>query len=149
MRHSAESTHFREFLSEFATICKIILTCWSVTQVGLIHEKNRGSKISCDCPFNITRINFPYPLLLWWSQYLQEPVKKYLYTYKNRQNYSMISFLWSESTLIVIIFEKKIIFCKPIPETFIMDLLNHIVTLMDNKRIVYTIGSCLLKLFKV
>jgi hypothetical protein len=51
LRHSAESTHFREFLCEFTTICKTILTRWSLTQVGLIHEKNRGSKISWGCPF--------------------------------------------------------------------------------------------------
>jgi hypothetical protein len=44
MRHSAESTNFREFLCEFTTICKNILTRWSVTQVGLIHEKTKGRK---------------------------------------------------------------------------------------------------------
>jgi hypothetical protein len=53
MRHSSESTHIREFLCKFSTICKIYLTRWSVTQVGLIDEKNWGSKISWDCPINL------------------------------------------------------------------------------------------------
>jgi hypothetical protein len=51
MRRSAGSTYIREYLLEFATICKNILTCLSVTQVGLIHEKNKRSKNSWDCPF--------------------------------------------------------------------------------------------------
>jgi hypothetical protein len=44
MRHSAESTHIREFLCEFATIYTNILTRLSVTQVGLIDEKAQGLK---------------------------------------------------------------------------------------------------------
>jgi hypothetical protein len=51
MGHSAGSTYIREFHCEFATIRKNILTRWSVTQVRFIHEKNRGSKISWNCPF--------------------------------------------------------------------------------------------------
>jgi hypothetical protein len=44
MRHSAESTHICEFLCEFTTICKNILTRWSVNQVGLIFEKTESAK---------------------------------------------------------------------------------------------------------
>jgi hypothetical protein len=42
MRNSAESTDYWEFLCECATKCKNIVTCWSVTQVGLIRKKNKG-----------------------------------------------------------------------------------------------------------
>jgi hypothetical protein len=49
----ARSQHLRKFLCEFATICKNILTRWSVTQVGMIHEKNQWSKISWDCHFKL------------------------------------------------------------------------------------------------
>jgi hypothetical protein len=52
MARSCDSkSYIRKYLYEFATICKNILTRWSVTQVGLIHEKTRGLKISWDCPF--------------------------------------------------------------------------------------------------
>jgi hypothetical protein len=56
MRHNAESTHVREFLCEFAIICKNILTCWSVTQVGLIHEKTEGRKSRETVPLKFTVI---------------------------------------------------------------------------------------------
>jgi hypothetical protein len=41
LQHRMESTNIRELLCEFTTICKNILTCLSVTQMGLID----------DCPF--------------------------------------------------------------------------------------------------
>jgi hypothetical protein len=40
------------FLCEFSTMCKNYLTRKSVTQLGLIGEGYRLSKISRDCPFN-------------------------------------------------------------------------------------------------
>jgi hypothetical protein len=38
-------TYIGEFLCEFATICKNDLAYKSMTEVGSIDEKNRGSKI--------------------------------------------------------------------------------------------------------
>jgi hypothetical protein len=49
-------TYICEFLCEFGTICKNDLTHSSVTEVGLIDEKNRGPKISWNCPFNTQKI---------------------------------------------------------------------------------------------
>ena len=42
-----------EYLGENETKFENILTNWSVVQTSLNDEKNCGSKISLDCPFNI------------------------------------------------------------------------------------------------
>jgi hypothetical protein len=42
-----EYEYIREFETEFVNI----LECESGAHVGSIHEKNRGKKISCNCPF--------------------------------------------------------------------------------------------------
>jgi hypothetical protein len=39
------------FLGEYEAICETALSRESGPQVGLIDEKIRGSKISCNCPF--------------------------------------------------------------------------------------------------
>ncbi len=40
-----------EYLREFETEFKNILECESGAHMGPIHEKNRGKKLSCYCPF--------------------------------------------------------------------------------------------------
>jgi hypothetical protein len=58
MPHSAESTHFREFLREFATICKNILTHWSVPKWDWFVKKTKGWKSCETLPLNYRyRIN--------------------------------------------------------------------------------------------
>jgi hypothetical protein len=60
MRHSAElrsrfsSSNLIEYLREFETICKTVLAHESGDPEVPVqfNEKNRGSKISWDCPFN-------------------------------------------------------------------------------------------------
>jgi hypothetical protein len=41
----------RDYLGEYDDICTTGLACESGTYMGLIYEKNRESKISCNCPF--------------------------------------------------------------------------------------------------
>ena len=43
-----------EYLGENKTKNETILTHWSVAQTGSNYEKNWGSKISLDCPFNVS-----------------------------------------------------------------------------------------------
>jgi hypothetical protein len=42
-----------EYLREFETEFVNILECESGAHMGSIHEKTRGKKISCYCPFNV------------------------------------------------------------------------------------------------
>ena len=43
------------YLGENETKFENILTHWSVDQAGSNDEKNKGSKISLDCPFKATK----------------------------------------------------------------------------------------------
>jgi hypothetical protein len=47
----AWNSNIIDFLGEYESICETALGRESGPQVGLIDEKNRGSKISCNCPF--------------------------------------------------------------------------------------------------
>jgi hypothetical protein len=51
MRHSAESNSKIEYLREYEFISKTALAHESGDPEVLFAEKNRGSKISWDCPF--------------------------------------------------------------------------------------------------
>jgi hypothetical protein len=51
VNHCAESIFKVDFLGEYEAICKTALGRESGPEGGLIDEKNRGSKISCYCPF--------------------------------------------------------------------------------------------------
>ena len=50
------NTQIFEYLGEYKVIWKIVLAWKSGTHMELIHEKNRGSKISWHCPFKIVHI---------------------------------------------------------------------------------------------
>ena len=44
-----------EYLGKNETRDEIILTHWSVAQAGSNDEKNWGSEISLDCPYNVRK----------------------------------------------------------------------------------------------
>jgi hypothetical protein len=58
MRHSAESNLIIEYLREYEFIFKTALAHESGDPGVLFAEKNRGSKISWDCPFKLTTCLF-------------------------------------------------------------------------------------------
>jgi hypothetical protein len=48
-----------DYLGEYKARYETVLACKSYIYLGLIDEKNRGSKISCNCPYNA--LFFLYP----------------------------------------------------------------------------------------
>jgi hypothetical protein len=67
------------FLGEYEAICKTALGRESGPQVGLIDEKNRGSKISCNCSFK--RFNPSHVLqhknIFWNDTYIVQTINHF------------------------------------------------------------------------
>jgi hypothetical protein len=79
-----------DYLGEYDAICKTVLACQSETYMGLIDEKNRGSKISCYCPFKTTTkfikltagegLHFFQENILDWHRFISKFEKRSVFT---------------------------------------------------------------------